>query len=86
MCVSWHEDVLLSVRSLSHHSDQASKGFLDILDLVQEPEPHVRRYLIVAGPSSMEFSAQRSDELGEPSLVRSMDVLVVRLGIELDIR
>lgn len=54
-----------------------------LLDLLHEPQAHVRRDLIVPAPSSVELATDLgANDLGETALVGGVDVLVVGLNDE----
>lgn len=81
--VAGHEDILLLVRAFHHHADEVLQTFFDSANLPEEPQAHVRGDLVVARAAGVELSAKRTDKLGEAALVRSVDVLVVGLDLEL---
>lgn len=83
MRVSREEDILLLVRTLHHHANKSLQASLDLLYLFQKPQTHVCRDLIIARPSGVQLATQRADELAQSTFVRSVDVFVVCLDLEL---
>lgn len=81
--VARHEDVFLLVRAFYHHADEVLQTFFDGANLSEEPQAHVRGDLVVARTAGVELSAKRTDKLGESPFVRSVDVLIVGLDLEL---
>lgn len=83
MGVSRHEIVPFVIGALDKDADEPTDTLIDGFDFSQEPETKVGRDLIVARASSVKLSAQRANNLAQAALVRSVDVLVVRLDSKL---
>jgi hypothetical protein len=81
--VSWHDVVRLLVRALDNHTDEIFQPGLDVVDIVKEPDTHVGSHLIIPRPASMELAAEWADQLTEPTLIGSVDVLVIGLDFKL---
>lgn len=83
MRIPRHKDVLLLIRPLNHDPNKPLQTLYNLLHLSQEPQPHVRRDLVVARAASVQLPAQRPDELAQAAFVRGVDVFVVWFYLKL---
>ena len=83
MGVPRHEVVPLLVSALDHDPDECDQACVYLADLFEEPKAHVRRNLIIPRPAGVQLPSQRPNQLAQAALVRSVNVLVVRLNLKL---
>lgn len=51
--------------------------------LLQQPQPHIRRNLIVPAPTSMQFPSNVvANNLAQSPLVRSVDIFIILFDLE----
>jgi hypothetical protein len=83
MRVARHQRAPVVFDSLRQHADQLDQRTVDPLQATLEPQPYVRRHLIVPGPRGVQLLAEIAELLDQSCLDRHVDVLVavVRLPV-----
>ena len=83
MGVPRHEVVPLLVGALDHDPDECDQARFYLADLLEEPEAHIRRNLIIPRPAGVQFPSQWPDQFAQAALVRGVNILVVLLNLKL---
>eukprot|EP00967_Tisochrysis_lutea_P132126 scaffold230398_cov35-Tisochrysis_lutea.AAC.1 len=86
MGISRHEHVNLVLRAFCRHVDQRLELGGHRGAELAKVEPQVRHDLVVPGAAGVHLSASGSDELCEPALVGSVNVLIALLHLEHSLR
>ena len=63
MRVPGHEDVLLLVCTLHHHTDEVLQALLHRAHLSKQPQAHVRRNLVISRASGVQLPTEGTDQL-----------------------
>ena len=84
MGIPRQQDVPFLVCALDHDTNEPLETALHVRYLVQQPEPHVRRHLIVPRSSRMQLTPKRPNQLAQPSFVGGVNVFVVGCRYELE--
>lgn len=83
MRITRHDITDLRLGTRNRHADEIAQEAVQLAQLVTEPQPHVRRDLLVPRAARVQLPAHfLADDLGETALVGGVDVLVVLVGLE----
>lgn len=85
MGVTGHQVLLLIISTLDHNAKKSFETLLNVIDVIQKPETHVSRNLVVPRTASVQLSGQRANNLGKPALIGCVNILVIFLGDELEV-
>jgi len=84
MSIAGHKDMLLLIGAFRDYSNSALQRVFNLSNLFHEPEPHISRYLIISRSASVQLSSnRRPDKLAQSPFIGSMDILIIRLDLEL---
>ena len=85
MGVSWKEDIFLLVCAFTHDTDETLEPRRNVINSAKEPETSVSSDLVVARTTGVEFTTKGTDELTQTTFVGSVDILIVRHNLKLEL-
>ena len=84
MGIPRQQNVPFLVCALDHDTHQPLETALHVRHLVQQPQPHIRRHLIVPRSPGMELTPKRPNQLAQSAFVGGMNVFVIGCRYELE--
>lgn len=84
MGIPRQQDIAFLVCTFDHDAHEPFEARLHVCHLVQQPQAHVRRHLIVPRSPCVQLTPKRSDQLAQPAFIGSMDIFVIRCRRELE--
>ena len=76
------EEINLPLGAISTGSHQLTKMTQDPGSLLTQPQPGIRRHLVIAAASRMELPRRTPNQLRQPPLIGSMDILISSTDLE----
>lgn len=78
-----HQQFNLHFRPTRHHLQQINQVPINHPQFIPKPQPHIRRNLLVPTPPRMQLPSDLApNNLTQPPLIRSMDILIRLLGLK----